>query len=301
MADFDTDDLVLFSEEDVRCIGINMVSRKTPKQPLTVFRSHFGVSPVVLADQFLDIQLSQDPDVLLDADDHSVKGLQGFLAAHYWLFVRPKSSRIMSTHLDMPERECRGKPLWRWIQKIHYLSRQKIWWEERMDVPLSEEFEQFTITLDGTDFKTWEPKHPTRPIDRTYASHKFKAAGLRYELAISIKTGRCVWINGPFPAGTHDMTIFRTRLKQKIQPGKAIIADCGYQTSQQDEKFMCTLIKFDSALVDKFKIRSRCRHKSFNGKIKQHGSMEQTWKNTPKKHKWAFVLVVLTLHYVFDA
>ena len=52
-------------------------------------------------------------------------------------------------------------------------------------------------TIDGTDFKVWEP-HPFNP---DYFSHKYNHAGVRYEIGICIKTGWIVWINGPFPCG----------------------------------------------------------------------------------------------------
>ena len=154
--------------------------------------------------------------------------------------------------------------------------------------------------MDGTDFKTWEPKHPTKPIDTKYALHKIKSAGLRYELGISVKTGRCVWIHGPFPAGTHDMTIFWKALKYKIGPKEAVIADRGYQTRRKDKKFMSTPSKIDDPEVDKFKSRARCRHEAYNGRIKHFASMEQTWKHSQEKHMWAFTAVVVTIEYQLE-
>ena len=53
------------------------------------------------------------------------------------------------------------------------------------------------ITVDGTDFRIQEPI----PFNPKWYSHKFKGPGLRYEVAICIKTGCIVWVIGPFPAG----------------------------------------------------------------------------------------------------
>ena len=289
---------VAFSEDDVLAVGIRMVSRRTNiKNPLPVFHSHFGSTPFVLADQFTDLQVTDVEEAKLTGNDNSLKGLQAFLRAHYWLWTRPKNAEVMASHLGVAERYCRGEPLWRWVRKIAALKEEKILWDDRTDAEISKEAEEFTVSVDGTDFRIWEPSHPTRPMDKSYNSHKFKNASLRYELGISIKTGRCVWINGPFPAGTHDMTIFRKGLKHKIQAGEAVIADRGYQTSRPDEAFMSTPNNFDEPEVDKFKSRARCRHETFNGRIKHYGSMEQTWKHSQEKHKWALHAVVVTIQY----
>ena len=160
--------------------------------------------------------------------------------------------------------------------------------------------ETFTLSVDGTDFPTWEPKHPTLPVDTKYASHKFKTAGYRYEIGLSARTGKCVHWSGPHKAGKHDMTIFREGFKWKLQPGDVVIADRGYQTSRADEQFMSTPNTFDSTEVAKFKTNVRCRHETFNGRIKKYASMDITWKHTMEKHQLAFMAVITTVQYHLD-
>jgi len=48
---------------------------------------------------------------------------------------------------------------------------------------------------------------------------------------IHIRTGNVIWVNGPFPAGDTDLVIFRKDggLKQRIPPGKKVIADKIYK------------------------------------------------------------------------
>ena len=134
-----------------------MVARRAVKSPVSVFRSHFGAPAVVLADQFLDLQVTDDVEARLSKEDKTEKGLKSFLAAHYWLFTRPKNSDVMSSHLCIPERECRGEPLWRWIKKIHHLKSLKVGWERRVDDFTFGGFERFTISVlllrlaDGSD------------------------------------------------------------------------------------------------------------------------------------------------------
>jgi len=52
---------------------------------------------------------------------------------------------------------------------------------------------------------------------------------LRYELAVDIKTGYLVWINGPFPAGAFpDVSIFRSCLAHELDEDERVEADDGY-------------------------------------------------------------------------
>ena len=65
------------------------------------------------------------------------------------------------------------------------------------------------VSVDGTDFRTIE----YMPFTKDQYSHKFKGPGLRYEVAIAIKTGWIVHINGPFLCGRWpDFEIARTKL-----------------------------------------------------------------------------------------
>ena len=79
------------------------------------------------------------------------------------------------------------------------------------------------MSLDGTDYPVAE--HGPR-----FSSHKFtKKSGVRYEVGICLRTGDCVWINGPFPAGAYpDITIFREGLMTELDDSERVEADDGY-------------------------------------------------------------------------
>lgn len=62
----------------------------------------------------------------------------------------------------------------------------------------------FLISVDGTDCRIEEP----RPFSTKWFSQKFKGPAVKYEVALDLLTGDCVWINGPFQGGTNDLTIF---------------------------------------------------------------------------------------------
>ena len=72
----------------------------------------------------------------------------------------------------------------------------------------------FMIIVDGVHCSIEEPTHKDFSNNNKFYSHKFHAAGLDYELGISICTQNCVWVAGPHLAGTPDITIFWAGLKQ---------------------------------------------------------------------------------------
>ena len=64
--------------------------------------------------------------------------------------------------------------------------------------------EDCLVSVDGTDFMV----ETTGPNQLLY-SYKFKKPGLRYEVALCLKTGDIVWINGPYEPGIwNDLQIF---------------------------------------------------------------------------------------------
>jgi hypothetical protein len=86
------------------------------------------------------------------------------------------------------------------------------------------------ITVDGTDFWIPEPK----PFNPGYYSHKFRHAGLRYEIGICIATGWIVWVNGPYPCGNWpDLRIARHCLHGELCRDEMYIADGGYYDGYQ--------------------------------------------------------------------
>lgn len=69
-------------------------------------------------------------------------------------------------------------------------------------------------TVDGTHYPIKEP----RPFSTRVSSHKFGGkAGLSYEICLSTNKQQIVWLRGPFPAGTLDVTIFRMHLLHAIR------------------------------------------------------------------------------------
>jgi hypothetical protein len=128
------------------------------------------------------------------------------------------------------------------------------------------------LTVDGTHCWIHKPKHPTWSQDSKYYSHKYAKAGIEYELGISLTENRLIWMNGPFPASTNDVTIFSKKgLKALLKRlGKRGLGDGGYggHTDQ-----LSTPNANDSKEVSRFKSRGLKRHEQFNGYTKAFGCL----------------------------
>ena len=97
-------------------------------------------------------------------------------------------------------------------------------------------------------------------------SHKFNGPGLKYEIGISLKNGYCVWIRGPFLPSENDKTTFHRELAAQIPEGKLGIADGGYE--DKDNTKLSFPNPYDQKHVRKYKSDARCRHETFNKRIK---------------------------------
>ena len=116
-------------------------------------------------------------------------------------------------------------------------------------------------------------------------SHKLKAAGLRYEIAICIQTGEPVWINGPFPCGRWpDLRIAREALVYALDPGEYYLADGGYRDGNQYSVTPTGLNFFE----DHQKAVVRARHETYNKRLKQWGALRQLYRHDRTTHSQVF-------------
>jgi hypothetical protein len=150
------------------------------------------------------------------------------------------------------------------------------------------------VTVDGTDFRINEPK----PFDKKWFSHKFWAAGLRYEVAVCIQTGDIVWIHGPFPCGAWpDLKIFRSALKQALAPGEKVEADNGYPGKRGTVR---TANDYVSQVDKKAKQRARARHETVNRRLKQFNCLKAVYRHDQDKHWMVFTAVAVCTQLSFD-
>ena len=99
----------------------------------------------------------------------------------------------------------------------------------------------YRALVDGTDCKIVEPS----PFSPKWFSHKFRSAGLRYEVGVGIGNGFIVWVFGPFPCGEFtDLKIFRLKMKRSLIAGEIVVTDEGYQ----DEKCSASSQNLDARI-----------------------------------------------------
>ena len=118
------------------------------------------------------------------------------------------------------------------------------------------------MSVDGTDCPIYEPS----PWNKKWYSHKFKSAGLRYEIGVGLQSGNICWVNGPFPAGSWpDLKIFKSKLVNRLGPNEKVEADRGYRHHK------CRMPgKFVSLSDKRAKSKARaCHDETVNARLKQ--------------------------------
>jgi len=142
------------------------------------------------------------------------------------------------------------------------------------------------VSVDGTDFPINEPM----PFSPEWYSHKFKGAGLRYEIAICLQTGDIVWCNGPFPCGSFsDRKIARDEgMEYLMVPGEMYVADGGYRDGFIRAETPNGLNDADQWM----KALARARQETVNQRFKNFGICRQRYRHAVEKHGIVFGAVV---------
>ena len=150
------------------------------------------------------------------------------------------------------------------------------------------------VSVDGTDFKINEPL----PFSRAWYSHKFRAAGVRYEIAICLQTGEIVWINGPFPCGSYpDRKIARDEgLEDALNVGEMYVADGGYRDGFTRAETPTGLRNEDQWM----KGIARARHETLNARFKLFGVLRQLFRHSVEKHGIVFGAVANITQIVIE-
>lgn len=131
------------------------------------------------------------------------------------------------------------------------------------------------------DFKIHEPS----PFNSAYYSHKFKSAGLRYEIGICIRTGEIVWGYGGYPCGAYpDLKLTRVFLTGQLDPNEKVLADRGYN----DPNYFILPNPTNSSRHNKI----MSRHETVNGRIKTFKILSNTFRHDKEKHAQCFHAVL---------
>jgi hypothetical protein len=157
------------------------------------FKAHYGSSPIILVNQWYDLTMSAIPDLETEAEN-SEKGLRSFLISHHFMWAYPKNAKILASSFAVCERRIQGENLWQQVRMIAALKAKDIVWPEEEYYDPTRQI--FIVSVDGTDFKVWERKHPKLPYDKGQYLHIFHHGALKYEIAMDIYQSKVVWISG---------------------------------------------------------------------------------------------------------
>lgn len=268
-------------EDELFAIGLQVAGfgpkKLARRTQLRRYREMYGCNPCVVKELWRDVK-EQLPN-------------EANLTHLYWaLFFLKKypTEGDLASRMNKDPATIR-KWVWCIILGIQELKAEKIVF------PTEDSTLIFIVSVDGTDCRIEEP----RPFNKSWFSQKFRGPAVKYEVALDVLTGRCVWINGPFQGSKNDLTIFRQGLKHLIPPGKYAIADKGYKGEP-------TCISFPNHLDDEdikeFKKRVRARQETFFSRMKSFAVMEQRFRHKPvmEKHKACFEAVAIIVQYSID-
>jgi hypothetical protein len=253
------------------------------------FVEHYGSIPTICAIIWEDLQTTEVEEARVPVEDLNV---QFFLMAMHHLKRYPTEGEREAI-FDISKKWGRNK-VWFFVEKVQALKAQKIVWPE-------DNFgdDIWAITVDGTHCWIREPQHPTWSQDPEWYSHKYNKAGVNYELGISISENRLVWMNGPYKAGSNDVSTFTKKgLKKKLRnTGKKAIGDGGYSGHP---KQISTPNSHDSKAVFKFKSRALKRHEKFNGLTKNFDCLSGRFRHSVDRFKNCFEAVCVIAQYQIE-
>jgi len=251
------------------------------------FCTHCGSKPTVYAKLWSDLQQTAIPTAKIDLnDDHTC--LEHLLMAVHFLKCYQKDNQSEAT-FKLSNTTIR-KWVWFYVKKIQAMKEEKIVWPNNWGT-------NFTFTVDGVHCRIYEPGHGQHSKNPAYYSHKFKQAGLAYEIALSVFDNKCVWMNGPFAAGKNDVSIFRSALKNRMNPGELGIADKGYRGEAER---LTVQTSSDAPEVREFKSRALARHEKFNAQLKNFGCLSEQFRHGIEKHQMCFQAVAVTCQHQLE-
>lgn len=125
---------------------------------------------------------------------------------------------------------------------------------------------------------------------KAFKSHKFEGPGVRYEVAINIRTGDIVWVMGPFPCGDWpDIVIFWFALKYMLEDGERVKADDGYVGEDPlTVKAASSAVHDTDPAIRYVRGRVRRQHETVNKRFKQFKVLAERFEHDIEFHGECF-------------
>ena len=265
------------------------------------FRSHFGIGPKAILSIAKDLHID-----LKDKKGHHNE-LKFLMMALCWLKLYD-TEHVMAGRWGFGEEFCR-ETVKRYVRKLQSLRDDKI----RFQVE-----DRRRIYIGSVDCVHCEVNEFRTAPNSIWYSHKHNGCGLTYEVVMDLCDDRVLWLAGPKPASTHDITFFRGgktvsksrntneaawdkgALYFQIPKGKKLIGDSGYKGEPKKVSVTC---REHNEEVKEFFARAKSRQETFNGRIKvfevldgrfRHGKGVQ---NKMDLHKMCFEAVCVAVQY----
>jgi DDE superfamily endonuclease len=255
------------------------------------FRQLFGVDPETCTQVLRDIQHIAPAEHRISKPDESL-----LLMSLEWLRTYKAFTELQGLYAIKSDKTIR-KWLRAYIQAIQALKNAKI--ILRRDDGAIE-----SRTVDCLHIPICEPR--TKP-SATFCSPKTKHPALSYEICLIARRQQVAWVNGPFPAGTTDIRIFRAPggLKSQLREGEYLFADQGYRG---EPEILRVRNPRDTDAVKEAKRRSLARQESFNARLKSFKILSQPFRGKHAhdgitchdNHKTIVEAIVVLLQYEME-
>jgi hypothetical protein len=207
-------DLMVYTADEILRFGLQLVGYtrrriRRAKKDTNVdrfLRGHFESNLIIYAAIWEDLQMTKVEEAQVPPKDLNI--LFFLMAMHH--LKRYPAEVDREALFDISQKWGRNW-CWYYIEKVQALKAQKITWLDDFGNDI------WVLIVDGTQCWIQEPQRVWL-MDSKYYSHKYAKAGINYELGMSLVESRLIWMNGPFKAGSNNVSTFiRKGLKAKLQ------------------------------------------------------------------------------------
>jgi hypothetical protein len=134
-----------------------------------------------------------------------------------------------------------------------------------------------------------------------YYSSKSKTHTLKYEVGISMKTHKIVWINGPYKGSIHDLSIARDKVYSQMKIEEKALCDKGYIGG---EKSICPFKPAKTDAQKQFNLKHYSVRQSVertNLRFKKFNVLNSVWKGKDFSiHAYLFKAIAIIIQLDFQ-
>jgi len=240
------------------------------------WRKLFGASPVVCSCLW----------ALIDPLNNRRLPSKAEIKHLLWALVFMRDYDVEENHAVLTGADEKTYRKWQWsfINEIALTESRVILWENRR---VDDILNDALTSVDGTDLQI--PKY--NPFWKGWFSHKVNQ-GVRWEVALCLRTGEIVWIHGPFPCGRWpDIEIFRHSMMFHMDEDEKAEADDGY--IGEPAKTLTPKNNTQNESDAEYRQYTRARQESVNKRLKDWMCLSQKLRHNLQRHSTMFRAVAV--------